>query len=57
LPTVSVTELRSAIVDINKPSTLKDWNNVLEKIEANPHVRKTLKEEHGEPAEYWELTA
>ncbi|KAI8880103.1 hypothetical protein K501DRAFT_335642 [Backusella circina FSU 941] len=56
LPTISVTDLRSAIVDINNPSTLKDWKNVLEQIELNPHVRKSFKEERGEPAEYWELT-
>ena len=54
-PTLPVSQLRMAIVDVNNKKTIEDWHRVVEKIESNPHVRKSFKEVRGDPVEHWEL--
>ncbi|KAK4508864.1 uncharacterized protein ATC70_013487 [Mucor velutinosus] len=53
---LSVSQLRSFIVDVNDSKTINDWQKVVEKIEVHPHIRKSFREVRGDPVEYWELT-
>ncbi|CEP12985.1 hypothetical protein [Parasitella parasitica] len=53
---ISVSQIRSSIVDVNDSRTIKDWQSVVEKIESHPHIRKSFQEVRGDPVEYWELT-
>ncbi|EPB92123.1 hypothetical protein HMPREF1544_00948 [Mucor circinelloides 1006PhL] len=53
---LSVSQLRSSIVDVNDSKTISDWQKVVEKIEVHPHIRKSFQEVRGDPVEYWELT-
>ncbi|KAI8642165.1 Man1-Src1p-C-terminal domain-containing protein [Parasitella parasitica] len=53
---ISVSQIRSSLVDVNDSKTIKDWHSVVEKIESHPHIRKSFQEVRGDPVEYWELT-
>lgn len=56
-PALSVSQIRSSIVDVNDRRTIQDWQRVVEQIEVHPHIRKSFREVRGDPVEYWELTA
>ncbi|KAK4513713.1 uncharacterized protein ATC70_005718 [Mucor velutinosus] len=52
---VSATHIRSTIVNPTQLSTFEDWQCVLERLDAHPLLRKSMKEEKGDFIEYWEI--
>ncbi|KAG2205616.1 hypothetical protein INT46_010778 [Mucor plumbeus] len=56
-PEISVSQIRSTIINAVDVTTLNDWQCVVEKIDSHPLIQKSFQEERGDFIEHWELIA